>query len=1636
MISLIQIFEKQVAANPDRTAISFDGKKLTYHELNERSNQVARYLLTQEVKSGDVIGLLFDRSADFIIAMWGVLKAGAVYLPLEPELPQKRITFMLEQSKAAHIITCSKYAEQFSDGFTIHTIGQTDITNQARQNVDLETKPANPAYCIFTSGSTGRPKGVLMQQKSIINLVQSLKLTVYDAYPDRNLRVALIASFSFDASVQQIFSSLLLGHSLFITDDESRKSGEALQRFYNENKIDISDGTPTHLRLLVKNCRQHSKLQTLSTWLLAGEVLNKKSVEEFYEKLGYSTQLYNLYGPTETCVDSTYFKVDPFQVDAHESIPIGQPFANERIYIVDENGNMVPEGEVGELCIAGEGLATGYINDAVLTGEKFRKNWIDNESRVYCTGDMVKALPDGNLLYQGRVDNQIKLRGLRIELSEIEHQMCTHPLISHAVVVLKEIFEEQQLVVYYEASEEIEESVLSNYLMESLPNYMIPSHFLYMDHLPVTINGKVDRHALPDIEVLSASNNQELNDIERKLIGIWEEILEAPENWVGLDTNFFKLGGNSLKSLLIANRIKKEFDVDVSLEQFFELQTISKFSDFIAQSTISQHTQILPAGDVDINPFTLAQKCFYFINSLQDKKTLTYNIPQVFKLQGEVNLEKLNTAFQTLIQRYEVLRTVYHDEGEGIQCHVSDHVDFAVESLVFENDLKSSIFKFLKPFDLSQGPLMRAGLLKSNDEEYYLILDVHHIISDEASNRILIRDLLTAYSGEALPEPKLQYKDYAVWQQEDYYQNLVEEHKKFWMDVYSEKIQALDLPTDFPRPLELSDEAHVGKVKLDKALSDQLRALMAEENTTVFTFLFAVYYIFLNKISNQEDIVIGMPVSGRHHVDLEEIVGLFVNTMALRNYPKGNLSVRDFLADVQKNTLQALDHQFYPYIELVRELNIPRDINRNPLFDVCFNYNQRIGEQVLDSAAFKIEPCDLEAYVAKFDLTLDVIDSQDEIELSVIGRKDLFEQSTIERFTGYLEQLIKGIVSDTNQRIDDIDILPEVEKEQLLAYNKSNEMPEMSILEVFSKQVERTPDNQAMVFKDQTMTYRELDEQSNQLANYLIDKEIDKENLVGILLDRSMEMVVSLLAVLKMGAAYVPLDPEFPDSRIAFQLEDAGIKWVLTSSEYQSGLKEKGCEVLALDACWNEVLSSSDQPTQREVKPDDLMYIIYTSGSTGRPKGVLVEHKGLVNMTFALNRRFNMTKEDRILQFARITFDASISEILMAFFSGATLVLVEKETIIDGDSIIDYMKEQQVSFAFFTPAYLKVLDNEKLKFLRCIISGGESASVEDLQYLSKHMECHNVYGPTECSAIVSGYEVNPDKTYTNQIPIGTPFTNLKAYILDQNNDLCPTGVMGELCFGGIGVTRGYLNRPELTEEKFVVNPFDPSEKMYRTGDYARWNNEGQIEYIGRKDNQVKIRGFRIELGEIETVLEESSFVKQASVLLIEDEKGNKQIVAYVVPNGEADSQSIQNYLGNKLPNYMTPSYLVTMENIPLTSHGKVDREKLIMKLVSKPDLTLPANDLERMLLDIWSKELGVQSDIIGTNDNFFQLGGNSLNAMQVVIKINAILNSDIKISEIYRFQTISQLAKQIEIDQWLDNSEPVNQEGKRTEVLL
>lgn len=1634
--SLVNIFEKNAEAYPDKVAVFFDGKKLTYQELNERSNQVARHLLKADINSGDIVGLLFDRSLDFMVALWGVLKVGASYLPLDPNLPEQRIIYMLEQCNSKNIITQSKYAKHFEEDYTIHTIDSKAILTESLKPFKKQKNNSEFAYCIFTSGSTGYPKGVLMRQGSVVNLVNGLQERIYEDYEDQQLRIALVASFSFDASVQQIFAAFLLGHSLYILDDDSRKDGKQMLRFFNQHQINASDGTPTHLRLLLKANGEEATLETLSSWMLAGEVLEKNVVLNFYKKYGLKTQLFNLYGPTETCVDSTCYKIEFSQLHKFKSIPIGTPLLNERIYITGDNGEILTEGETGELCIAGAGLAVGYINDFELTTEKFRKDWLE-EDRVYRTGDVGQLLADGNILFKGRRDNQIKLRGYRIELSEIETQLDSHPLINHVVVQLKKVMDEDHLVAYYVSEQSLEPRALRKFLISRLPNYMVPTYFEKLAELPLTISGKVDRKALPDIQLQFGKTDEDLSQVEKKIINIWSSILEVPEKKINRKSNFFQLGGNSLKSILIANRIKEEFGVQVSLAQFFDLQDVLGFTDFIFTSTTVNQDQGIVATPFNSNPpLTQAQKSFYFLDALSNEKSLAYNIPQVFILSGAVSLIKLKAAFNQLIRRHEVLRTAYWKDDSGLKGEIFNELEFDLTPLTFKDNIETTFLNFIKPFDLSNAPLIRAGYYKLDEKQLLLVLDIHHIISDEISNSILLDELMKLYQGLEIAKPKLQYRDYAVWQQSEEYNKQANLDQSYWMDTFAEAAPILDLPADYARPAKLTEGAHVYNFALDHSLCSKVRTYSSAQNVTTFNVLLAAYNILLSKLTSEEDIVVGTPVSGRNHKELEDVVGLFVNTLALRNQPKKDLSFNAFIKALQEHSSEALGHQSYAYMDLIGDLNLSREPNRNPLFDVFFTFNQEIDKDITKGEAFTISLYEMPFRSAKFDLTLEVLDGTDEIKFALIGHKDLFKVDTVKRFGNYFLRIIEQAITQPEQSIQEIKLLSDQDKENLLAYNQIETILEKSVIDIFSDQVDKTPESYAVEYNDVNLTYKELDQQSNQLANYLIEQGVEHGQTVGIYMDRSIEMIISLLAILKVGAAYVPFDPDAPNERTAFLLNDSKVQCVLTQSHYTDTLDKLVGLLIPVDTIQSQIAACPASAPIREIRPDDLMYIIYTSGSTGRPKGVMVEHRSLVNMSMDQVDRFGVTTSDKVLQFAALTFDASISEILMALFSGATLVMVDKEVITDSTSFIDFMYQRGVSVVTLPPAYLKVLGKEALTFLRCIITAGEAAMAEDARFLSQYVDYHNAYGPTECAVCISSHQVDSQSGSQSQIPIGKPIKNLQVLILDANNELCPPGVAGELCVSGVGVARGYWNRSNLTKQKFVDNPLDNAVKMYRTGDYVKWNDNGQLEYIGRKDNQVKIRGFRVELGEIESVLDEYVCVKQVSVQLLENDNGNKIILAFVVPGKDYDLELIYNHINSRLPSYMKPSQVISVDHIPLTLHGKVDKNALLQQYKPVKSYLHPVNETEEQLLALWMEELGaISTSNIGTQDNFFKVGGNSLIAMQLIARINESFNTDLTLNDLFRHQTIAQIAKQIEFEHWLNDSSSSNG-GKRIETIL
>ena len=1637
--NLVTVFEAQVQQHPKRMAVCYGAKQLTYEELNAKSNQIANYLISEGIVPGNMVGLMFERSVNMIVGMLGVLKTGAAYLPIDPSLPGQRVSYMLNQSRASFLLTQDKFVERFTAYLPVKSINSTKISTQSRDNSAVEIYPTDMAYCIFTSGSSGRPKGVIMNHRSVVNLVKGLEQKVYNSYEDQTLKVALLASFSFDASVQQIYGCLLQGHSLYVIDDDSRGDGVQLKAFYKNNNIDVSDGTPTHLRLIMDALGEDTSLGKLSSWILAGEALPKELVKTFYTAVDETIQLYNFYGPTETCVDSTSYRVDRDRLDDYPFISIGKPLPNERVYLVDAYGKLVPPGVKGELCIAGDGLAQYYVGDQNTSAEKFRNNWIDGEDRVYLTGDIARWLPDGNLEYCGRIDDQVKLRGYRIELSEIEHQLNTFEDIMHSVIELKKSDGEKYLVAYYEAVTAYRVADIRQHLAQYLPDYMVPSYYVQLEKLPLNSNGKVDKNSLPEHKLQNVEAYvAPTTETEKKLVEIWEEVLKIDSTLIGTTINFFDLGGQSLKLVFLANRIRETFNVSLSLTRLITNKNIQELAKDIETSLQEEYVNIPKAENREYYPLSSTQKKFYFLHQL-DKTSTVYNQLQAFILKGRVDKAKLTEAFREVIAHHEIFNVNFKLVNDSPVQIFTEKAPFELE--YFKASLAESsevVTKFMRPFDLSSGSLLRAGLFQIDEEQHILVTDRHHIISDGVSLGIFIRDIFKVYEGKELSPAQLEYKDYTVWQESEAFTKNLESQKQFWQELFETTPSVLKLQTDFERPSVISYNGAGMDFNINAKQTQKLNELSKSLNTTLFSVVLGVFKIMLFKLTNQNDLIIGTPVSGRRHADLENILGVFINILALRNQVAADDSLHTFLQRVHQTSMKSLENQDYPYEQLVNDLDVTRDTSRNPLFDVMFVY--------ADAAAFELKLADvdikelpIEGDTAQMDLMLHVnVTENDGINLNFQYATDLFYESTIEKFIKYFKNIVDQV--DTDISVGAVEVLDTNEVAQLKEFNKSKisfEVEENSI-ELFEKQVAQSPNEKALVYKDVTLTYQELNERSNQLAAYLKTQGVEKGDMVGLIVNRSEDIVIGILGILKSGGAYLPIDAKLPFKRVEYMLEASKAKLLVGHREHLTTYRS----IIDTHDINELVVSYYDkQNVKIERTTSDLAYCIFTSGSTGMPKGVLMEHGPIVNLAEGLSKTVYKDLDERLNVglIASYYFDASCQQIFAALLKGHCLYISQEKERMDGEALYNFYKNNHIEVSDGTPMHLGMLLNSltgniELPAFKAWLLAGEAlpkALVEDF-YKKSTVDTnvlYNIYGPTEACVDSTIYRIERDELNKyNLLPIGVPLPNERIYIVDSSGNSVPQGVVGELCIAGSGLARGYLgNRVE--NEKFAKNWITGEARVYRTGDLAYWSPDGNIVFKGRMDNQIKLRGYRIELDEVEHVLFAHKDVTTGAIT-IQELEGNQYLVAYYVSNLDLDNETLRRYFGTSLPEYMIPTFFMQLEKMPLTANGKLKRDALpIPERMVAAQYVVPSTETQQKLVEIWAEVLGIDATSISVDNSFIQLGGHSLMAVQIANKIKRIFNIEMKLVELFRKITVKQQANFIDANLWISSQDLVTDEG-------
>jgi amino acid adenylation domain-containing protein len=1251
---------------------------------------------------------------------------------------------------------------------------------------------------------------------------------------------------------------------------------------------------------------------------------------------------------------------------------------------------------------------------------------------LYKSGDLARWLPDGNIEFAGRSDRQVKIRGMRIELGEIENQLLKNEKIKEALVVAKEEENGDRYPCAYIVSDRtLAIPELRTDLSVELPGYMIPSYFVRLEKIPLTANGKIDRKSLPEPEVRGPGTYVgPRNEIEKKLAEIWSNVLGIEKNVIGPDDNFFQLGGHSLRAMTMTAKIHKEFHVNISLSEVFKTPGLRGLSEYIKRATKEEYVSIIKSVEKkEYYILSSAQKRLYFIQQMVGRNPV-YNMPTVVTMEGNLDKTRLEDAFKRLIMRYESLRTSFEIlEDEPVQ-RIHGNIEFEIEYAEAGGESTSSIEEiirdFIKPFQLSEAPLLRVGLINTKGKRNtpILIVDMHHIISDGVSQGILIKDFMLLYGGETLPALNLRYKDYSEWQNSERKHENFYEQKAFWLRNFSGENPVLELATDYPRPAVQNFEGDALSFEIERRETRELKKLVLTEEKTMFMVLLSIYNVFLSKLSNQEDIVVGTPTTGRRHADLEKIIGMFVNTLPMRNFPGGDHTFKQFLIEVKDRTLEVFAHQDYQYDDLVEELPVSRDTSRNPLFDTMFAL-QNMEPLNIEIPGLKLKHHEYKNRISRFDLTLLAYETKENLFFTFEYCAKLFKEQTIKRFIRYFKKAVSSIIEGPNRKISEIEIITREEKQQILFdFNDSGGYPiEKTLHGLFEVQVEQTPDITAVVHANHYLSYHALDQRAKMLARILRTKGAAPGIIAGIMVERSPEMIIGILGILKARGAYLPVNIKQPSNRKEYMLGDSGAKLLLTHRGFGEELKGT-CEVINLDD--ENVYRYKTEMNRREKGTgtwNDFAYVIYTSGSTGNPKGVPITHANISPLLHWGYHTLKLNSTERCVQNVSYFFDWSVWEIFITITTGAGLYVADAEVILNPGESIDFFKKNDITVLHITPTqfqYFLGFEGD-LRTLRYLFIGAErlTDSLVQRSYEVVKEDCRvfNMYGPTEATIISSVLELKRTnhERYKglSSVPIGKPVSNMKLLVLDKNRNICPPGVPGELYIVGDGVAYGYLNDSEKTSLAFIKNLF-PTEEikgdyLYKTGDRVRWLWSGDVEFLGRIDQQIKIRGYRIELGEIESQLLKHDDIKEAVVISKQDDTEDKYLCAYIVPHiiSALDFSELKTFLSMRLPGYMIPSYFVQIEEIPLTPNGKINRKILPEPVIEKSDkYAAPRNELEEKLVRIWSEVLLIDMDKIHIDSDFFQLRGHSIKAMTLVSKIHKKLKVKISLEEVFKFYTI------------------------------
>lgn len=1659
---LFQDIEQQVEKSPQASALVFNGTVMSYADMNAKANQLAHYLIEQGVGPDTLVGMCLSRSAEMIITILAIHKSGGAYVPLDVSYPVERLTYMMEDSQCKLVISETEHKDKLLGGQIPIVLLDTSLAQEMLSGYEGEnprisqTKviPSHMAYVIYTSGSTGKPKGVMIEHQALSSHIKSICIE-YGVTANDN--VLQFSNIGFDASVEQVFEALVTGASLYIRPEMLWTSAEFVE-WLRDNPITITEFPPLYAKALLEpvlDDEQFWSQTSLSRLVVSGDVLNADFARSWQTGPAQKVcQLINNYGPTETTISSTLHWLG--DEDISTSVPIGFAIMDTDIYVVDEQMKLVPEGVPGELLIGGMTVARGYLNREELTAGKFIADPFspNHGARVYRTGDKVRWLANGELEFFGRFDTQIKLRGFRIELGEIETALREDErVLDAAVIVRDDKYGYKHLVAYLVAPTQDESLLigeLQNALRETLPSFMIPSSWSVLESMPVNANGKLDRKALPEptyqakVEYVAPSTSTEI-----QLVEIWKNILGISST-ISADANFFSLGGHSLLAVRLIAKISAHLGRELTVKQVFLAPTLSEMATVIDSSATSTH-RLIPQADRDkALPLSFAQQRMWFMQQLEGGHT--YNMAGVYSLEGSINPDLVAKAFQFLLERHEALRTCFRKDKEVLsQCILPLPVHFELPvtdlSLQHKDEQQGKLHAITtkeseQVFDLENDLMIRAQLVKLSDLKWKLLITQHHIASDGWSSELLIQEFATIYDAlfcqrdSQLAPLTIQYADHAVWQQDQLQGEQLETQINYWSHHLQGLPDVHSLPLDRARPNEQSYAGNLYHHPITKDISDKFKQLCQTNGASLFMGMQAVFSLLLSRYSGEIDIIIGTPVANREQLELQNVMGLFVNSLVIRTDLSGNPSFEQLIERCKETALSAYEHQSLPFERIVEVLKPNRDMGYHPLFQVMLNVDTQGLKSSIEFGEIKLTEDQTENDTSKFDISLNILPNEENgLDCFWEYSTDLFNSDTIRRMALQLECLMESILLSPDRNVFGLSLADQDTIDLINEWNDTDSPypSDKCIHQMFEQQVINTPNHIALVFEGDPLTYEQLNKQANLLAHHLIESGVGPEKLVGIFLNRSLEMVISILAVNKAGGAYVPLDPTYPLERLNFMLENSDVEVLITSESLQKTLVLDANTLILVDdrEFWSQLSQHScwvNNPYVDKLTSHNLAYVIYTSGSTGKPKGVMNQHSGLVNRLNWMQNTYQLTSGDNVLQKTPFGFDVSVWEYYWTLMSGATVVIARPEGHKDIDYLLDVIKQEQITVMHFVPPMLAsvVADGRyanQTPSLRLVVCSGEAlpVDVQNRFLANHHAQLDNLYGPTEAAIDVSMWHCQQNFA-GRSVPIGKPIDNIQLHILDSYLNPVPVGAVGELFIAGVGVARGYYNRDDLTRERFIDNPYSRSDMdkcLYCTGDLARWLPEGNIEYLGRIDQQVKIRGFRMELGEIETTIGQRPYVDQCIVVVQRSGRGDKFLAAYVIPSEAGHSsdkltEKIKQDISSYLPEHMIPSAWVILDSMPLTPNGKVDRKALPEPTisVSASKHQAPEGNIEQNLCQLWSQVLNIDVSTIGRDSNFFEVGGHSLLAIELINKIQKTFGTTLPLTSLFRAPTLRELALQ------------------------